>query len=51
MGSTISETPGDMAWNQNTNQLNAFINSNSVSYTNVGGTDWLVYLLDYKGRN
>jgi hypothetical protein len=51
MGSTIAETPGDLAWNPTTKQINAFINTNSVSFNNQGGSDWLVFLLDYKGRN
>eukprot|EP00347_Sterkiella_histriomuscorum_P002714 403367090 len=51
MGSTISETPGDIVYNSVSKQVNAFINSNSVSFKNQGGSDWMVFVLDPKGRN
>jgi hypothetical protein len=51
IGSSISEGPGDIVWNSATKQVNVFGSTNSVSYQNQGGTDWLVFLLDYKGRN
>ena len=34
MGGTIIETPGDIIYNTVGKQLNAFVNSNSISYSN-----------------
>jgi hypothetical protein len=34
-----------------TEKINVFANTNTISYKNQGGLDWLIFQLDKKGRN
>ena len=51
MGASISETPGAVVWNNTGKTYTVLINTNSLTFKDQGGTDWMVFLLDKKGRN
>lgn len=51
MGSAFVETPGMIVYNKAASEAHAFIQTNSVSYGNKGGSDWMLFALDKFGRN
>jgi hypothetical protein len=51
MGASISETPGAIVWNKVTSTFTALINTNSITFKDQGGSDWMVYQFDKYGRN
>ena len=51
MGASISEVPGAVVWNNSGKAYTVMINTNSIAFKNQGGSDWMLFLLDKKGRN